>query len=113
VVLQNRSFDTSPPITQEFVSVTSRPRQTYVTGQRNSERNDGYWNVDLKATKELRLGKGMTLSLSAEVFNVLDDDTYQIYNTAPSVSRGIQVNGVNEAYRRFGREWQLGARMAF
>ena len=41
-----------------------------------------------------------------EVFNLLDDGTYQIYN--PFVERGIQVNGRNEAQRRFGRRFQAG-----
>ena len=27
--------------------------------------------------------------------------------------RGQQLNGVNEAQRRFGRRWQLGARLSF
>ena len=61
----------------------------------------------------MRLGKGMNLALSAEIFNLLDDDTYQIYNFFPGLSRGVQINGVNEAGRRFGRSWQLGAKLAF
>ena len=88
-----------------------RPRQTYNTGQRNDQRNASYWNVDLKATKELRLGRSMNLQLSAEIFNLLDDGTYQVYN--PFLERGIQINGVNEARQRFGRSWQLGMRLSF
>ena len=53
----------------------------------------------------------MNLQLSAEVFNVLNDGTYIVYNTA--LERGVQVNGANEALRRFGRRWQLGLRFAF
>ncbi len=78
---------------------------------RNDQRNDAFWNVDLKATKELRLGKSMNLQLSAEVFNLFDDGTYTIYN--PFLERGIQVNGINEARRRFGRSWQMGMRLSF
>jgi hypothetical protein len=111
LLLQQFSFDTKPPITAEFGGEGTRPRQTYVTGVRNDQRNDSYWNVDLKATKELQLGKGMNLQVTAEVFNLLDDGTYQIYN--PFVERGIQVNGRNEANRRFGRRWQVGMKLAF
>ena len=78
---------------------------------RNDQRNDAFWNVDLKATKELRLGRSMNLQLSAEIFNLFDDGTYQVYN--PFLERGIQVNGVNEARRRFGRSWQMGMRLSF
>ena len=100
---------------REFRHHQLAPAQTYVTQDgtaegavRNSERNISYWNVDLKATKELRLGKNMNLQLSIEVFNALNDGTYQIYNPSPFVSRGVQINGRNEAIRRFGRRWQLG-----
>jgi hypothetical protein len=55
----------------------------------------------------------MNLQLSIEVFNALNDGTYQVYNPSPFVSRGIQINGRNEAIRRFGRRWQLGAKLAF
>jgi hypothetical protein len=105
------SFDTKPPITTAFGGDGARPRQTYITGVRNDQRNDSFWNIDLKATKELNLAKGMNLQLTAEVFNLLDDGTYQIYN--PFVERGIQINGRNEAQRRFGRRWQVGIRIAF
>ncbi len=96
--------------------VQTRPRQRYVDqdGQnvaRNSARNDSYWNIDLKATKELTLGGKANLQISAEVFNLLDDDTYTIYNTFNEA--GQQLNGVNEAYRRFGRRWQIGMRLAY
>jgi hypothetical protein len=121
LIREDFSFDTVPPVVPPgFYELSQRPRQTYVTSSgssagavRNSERNDSFWNVDLKATKELRLGKGMNLQVSAEVFNVLDDGTYQIFNPSPFFQRGIQVNGVNEAQRRFGRRWQVGMKLAF
>jgi len=86
-------------------------RQAYTTGQRNDQRNDSYWTVDLKATKELRLGKRFNMQLSAEIYNLLDDRTYQIYN--PFQERGQQVNGVNDARYRIGRQWQMGMRLTF
>ena len=88
-----------------------RTRQPYVTGVRNDVRNDSFWNVDLRATKELRLGRSVNLQVSVEVFNLLDDSTYSVYNRF--LERGVQVNGINEATRRFGRRWQLGMRLSF
>jgi hypothetical protein len=98
------SYDTKPPVTDGFGGDGSRPRQVYPTGVRNDQRNKSYWNVDLKATKELNLPKGMNLQLSAEVFNLLEDDTYM-------VSR--QINGENFAWRRFGRRWQVGMKLSY
>ena len=111
VLLQDFSFDTNAPVTAAFGGEQSRVRQQYVTGERNDQRNSAYWNVDLKATKELALGKGLNFQVSAEVFNLLDDDTYRVFN--PFLERGVQVNGLNEAVRFFGRTWQLGMRMSF
>ena len=56
-------------------------------------------------------GSGAIDPDSIELFNALNDDTYLIYN--PFFEAGQQVNGVNEAVRRFGRRWQLGVRMTF
>jgi hypothetical protein len=111
LILQRTSDDILPPGTAIFQPPGARLRQAYPTGVRNDQRNDSYWNVDVKATKEFHFGRRLNLQLSAEVFNVLDDDTYLIYN--PFLESGQQINGTNEAQRRFGRRWQLGARAAF
>ncbi len=74
----------------------SRNRQQYPTGHRNDQRNDSYWNFDLKFTKELNLGRGLNMQLSAEIFNLLNDGTYQIYNN-PVFETGYQINGINSA----------------
>lgn len=100
------------PIIREFRKRALVPlTRSYPTGARNDQRNESEWNVNIKATKELRLGLRLNLQLSAEVFNVFDEGTYQIYN--PAFKRGAQFNGVNEARRRFGRQWQLGMKLAF
>ena len=49
------------------------------------------------------------MQLSAEVFNLLNDGTYQVWVGGA----GQQINGNNIAIRRFGRQWQLGVKMAF
>ena len=67
--------------------------------------------MDIKATKELRIGRRANLQISAEIFNLLDDRSYTVYN--PALGLGRQINGVNEAFRRQGRSWQVGFRTAF
>jgi hypothetical protein len=111
ILAQDTSDDILPPSTSFFAAPGARLRQSYPTGERNDQRNRSYWNIDAKVTKELRLERDMHLQLSAEVFNVLDDDTYLIYN--PFFEAGQQLNGENEAIRRFGRRWQLGAKLSF
>jgi hypothetical protein len=112
VLHQRFSRDNRPPPARSlYADSDARPRQIYVDGLRNTGRNEGYWNVDVRATKELTLGRNLDLQVSAEVYNLLDDGTYQVWN--PTSEDGQQVNGVNEAYYRFGRRFQLGLKLAF
>jgi hypothetical protein len=110
-LVEELAFDTLPPSTQNFGVRGGRVRQTYPSGVRNDQRNPAYWNINLRATKEIALSRGTMLQLSAEVFNLLDDESYLIYNR--DFERGQQLDGTNEAFRRFGRQWQLGMRLAF
>ena len=111
LIWRRPSFDTLIPETRTFGITGSRSRISYPTGGRNDQRNESYWNLDLKATKEFTVGQGVNMQLSAEVYNVLDNGTYQVYN--PDLERGVQINGSNEARRLFGRQWQLGFKLAF
>jgi outer membrane receptor protein involved in Fe transport len=111
LVEERVSPDILPPTTELFAAPGARQRQIYVTGQRNDQRNPSYWNVDLNAAYQMRLARGIDLQVSAEVFNVLDDGTLMVYNL--DRERGIQLNGENEAIQRFGRQWQLGLKLAF
>ena len=111
VLEQSFSDDSLPPSTSIFIPPGARLRESYPTDTRNGERNRSFWNVDLQATKEIRLGRRLNMRISAEVFNVFNDGTYQIYN--PFLQAGRQINGVNEAQRRFGRRWQVGMRLSF
>jgi hypothetical protein len=104
-------FDAKPRTTHFYGGVGARTREDYYTGVRNDQRNDSYWNVDLRVAKEFDLGRGVHLQASAEVYNALNDGTYQVYN--PFYEAGQQVNGTNESTRRFGRRWQLGMKVAF
>ena len=111
ILNQSVSDDSLPPSTSIFNPPGARLRQAYPTDARNDERNRSFWNVDLQATKEIRIGRRLNLRILAEVFNVLNDGTYQIYN--PFFEAGQQINGVNEAQRRFGRRWQVGMKLSF
>jgi hypothetical protein len=106
------SFDAIAPEFQGLGDqAAGRTRTTYLQSQRNTERNISYWDFNVKLTKEFRLGRGVNGQASVEVFNLLNDGTYQVYN--PFTQSGQQINGNNDAIRRFGREWQLGMRLAF
>ncbi len=105
-ILQRQlSYDAIPPVFQGLgADGAARSRTTYVTGERNSERNVPWWDFNVKVTKEFRLGRGRNGQVSVEVFNLFNDGTYQVYR---------QVNGMNDATNRFGRQWQLGLSLAF
>ncbi len=105
------AFDALPPATSAIGLIGVRSRDTYPTGVRNDQRNVSSWNVDLRISKELTLRRGSHLQLGAEVYNVFNEGTYQVYN--PDFDRGVQVNGVNESRNVFGRRWQLGIKLAF
>jgi hypothetical protein len=81
-----------------------RYRYRYPTGQRNDQRNPDYWTFDMRAVKEFSLPKGVNLQLTAEVFNMLNDNTLRVDE---------RVNGENTGTRRFGRRYQLGLRVSF
>ncbi|MCP3981089.1 MAG: TonB-dependent receptor [bacterium] len=83
--------------------VELRRRIRYPTRQRNDQRNPSFWNLDLRLAREFAL-RGASLQLTVEMFNVFNDDTLVL-------SRSI--NGSNEGIRRFGRQFQVGMRVAF
>jgi outer membrane receptor protein involved in Fe transport len=112
ILFQRVSSTTTLPPYNFGKSYTSQ-RTAYPTGQRNDQRNTSAWNFDAKFVKELNLGKGMNLQLTAEIFNLFGENTYTVYNASPFVKSGQQINGSNVAFRRFGRQYQLGMRLAF
>jgi hypothetical protein len=109
IVNADTSVVLTPPLYGSFDRQYDQPRISYPTHQRNDQRNRAYWNVDAKIVKEMSLPKGMNLQLTGEIFNLLNMDTYAVYNG----QAGFQVNGTNQAGRRFGRQYQIGARLAF
>ena len=111
-LLFRRSSDSnSIPIYGAYAQSFTSQRILYVTHQRNDQRNVSAWNFDAKLVKEINLPKGMNLQLDAEIFNLLNQDTYVVYNNFSK--SGQQINGTNDATRRFGRQYQIGMRLAF
>jgi hypothetical protein len=111
VLRQGPSFDAVPPDYGNLAGNRANARLTYPTGVRNDQRNQSYWDFNVRASKEMRLSRGLNLQVSAEVFNLFNEDTYYVYNTIADA--GFQINGINDGFRNFGRRWQLGAKLAF
>jgi hypothetical protein len=111
ILTQDFSYSTSPPQYELLGGSDSPVRTFYPTGQRNDHRNRSFWNFDVKASKEMNLPKGLNLQLSVLVKNLLNDGTYLIYT--PGANFGQQINGTNDATQRFGRQFELGMRLAF
>ena len=82
------------------------PRTIFIhpTGKRNDQRNESFWTIDGRISKELFLRGGTNLQLTAEVFNMLNDDRLLLDDT---------VGSTISATRRFGRRYQVGLRLAF
>ena len=98
------SIDTVPPTYVGLGSPESRVRLRYVTGQRNDQRNESWWNFDVHLAKEFNMQGGLNLQVTADIFNLLNEDHLTVVN---------QNNGFNAYFREFGRQWQLGLRLAF
>ena len=79
-------------------------------GKRNSNRNDSYFNLDLRAEKDFVL-KGVTLAIFFDAFNVLNDHSVY-YTTAGQLVDGQGTISKIER-KRFGRRFQLGFRVNF
>jgi len=111
ILRQQLTYDAIAPELANFGGLDPRTRFVYPTGVRNDQRNTSYWNLDVKATREFVLGASMNLQLSLEIFDLLNEGTYIVYNQFQET--GFQLNGENDAYRRFGRRFQLGFRLSF
>jgi len=111
IVVRNVSNSASLPAYSNFGAQFSSARTRYPTLQRNDQRNGSAWNFDVNLVKEMSLPKGMNLQLQAKIFNVLGENTYVVYNS--NTKLGEQVNGTDDATRRFGRQYEVGMRLAF
>jgi hypothetical protein len=102
-VYQSDVLSTSVP-PGAFGTYEDRLLLRYATGRRNDQRNDDYWTVDLRVSKDFQVGKGTGIQISADIFNLLNDDALRYYDI---------TDGVADSVRRFGRRWQLGLQIAF
>lgn len=111
IIVSRPSYDAAPPYFGNLAAPEPKVRYVYPTGQRNDQRNPGTWNVDVRLEKNWVLGRGVRILASLEVFNLLNDGAYIIFN--PTLGYGQNLDGANEATRRFGRQFQLGFRLSF
>jgi hypothetical protein len=111
IVTIGSATDRVPPEFRSAFTGASRTRTEYPTGRRNDQRNRPTLSLNVKFDKEYNLKSGQNLQLSAEVFNLLNDRYYQIYN--PQLGYGRQTNYTNDAWLTPGRQYQLGARLSF
>ncbi len=87
-------------------------RTFYPTAQRNDQRNDGFWGVDVKIVKRFIVGKA-SASASIAVNNLLNDDDLTLSAFRTASVNGIQLQEGPQGLRRFGRIWELGMTLAF
>ncbi|MCP3979822.1 MAG: TonB-dependent receptor [bacterium] len=76
----------------------------YPTEQRNDQRNSSFWTFNVRLAKEFALRGGQNLQITGEIFNLLNDDTLRQLD---------RIDGVANGTRRFGRQYQIGLRLAF
>ncbi len=111
ILNQQGALDAIPPDLGNLGVPATRARTSFPTGVRNSGRNRAWWNVDLKFTKEMNVGNGMNLQTSLEIYNMLDERVYMIFNPGSEIGR--QVNGRNEAIITNGRRFLLSGKLTF
>jgi hypothetical protein len=101
--LQNRTL-------YGYVETTGNDRK-FVRLNRNSERNDSIYNIDLQVQKAFVLGK-LNSRLFLTVQNLLNSDDLTIYSYTPTNSN---KNGSLEldSERRFGRRFEIGFHIDF
>jgi len=77
---------------------------SYPTEARNDQRNESHWNFDARIAGNIKVSRKVEMELTAEMFNLLNDDTLIQTDT---------IDGNFAGTRRFGRQYQLGLRLAF
>jgi hypothetical protein len=97
-------LDAIPPVFTGLATPEARTRLQYETGQRNTERNESWWTFDIHLAKEWNMRGGVNLQVTADVFNLLNDNHLTVLSN---------INGNTIQFRDFGRRFQLGFRVAF
>lgn len=81
----------------------NQSRRLFPTGQRNDQRNEGYWLFNVNAKKDFTVGK-MNIETAVEIFNLLNNK-YVIVDQVR--------NGGTSARVYIGRQYQVGAKISF
>ena len=97
-------LDSIPPVYEGLASPEARNRLRYEAGRRNTERNESWWNVDLHFAKEWNMRGGVNFQATFDIFNLLNEDHLQVFNN---------INGNIGGIREFGRQFEIGFRVAF
>jgi outer membrane receptor protein involved in Fe transport len=111
IIDYDSTMDSVPPHFLGNFASGGQIRIRYPTHRRNDRRNLPTLALDVKIEKEWKAGRSAQIGTSLEIYNLLSDRKYTIYNSATGF--GQQVNGQNDAYRTPGRQYQLGLRVAF
>jgi hypothetical protein len=79
-----------------------------------NEWKNWYRNVDLRLGKSLFTAQGMTVRLTAEVFNVFNSDNIAAYGGRQKTAAGVAITNFGQPTGAFGaRRGQVGARLEF
>ena len=81
-------------------------RTSFPTQQRNDQRNEPRWLINLHYRKNFVFGR-VNSSVGVEVENLLNSDDLRIFSVDQATFLGVN------ATRRFGRRWQLSAEFHF
>jgi outer membrane receptor protein involved in Fe transport len=87
-------------------------RTFYPTNQRNDQRNNGFWGVNLKTVKRFLIGKVQAAG-ELSVNNLLNNDDVTLSAYRPTSISGIQLVQGPQGLRRFGRFWEIALTMNF
>jgi outer membrane receptor protein involved in Fe transport len=84
-------------------------RQIFPTEQRNDQRNEGRWLIDVNLRKAFTLGRAQA-GAELTVTNLLNSDDLEIGNINDAAAALQLISGTE---RRFGRRFQLGFSLNF
>jgi hypothetical protein len=81
---------------------------------RNSQRRSSNTTIDMKLSRDFRLYKSLMLSVSAEVFNLLNrHDTYLYWKVGATSTDAAPVTYSSKEVVGLPRQVQVGARLSF
>ena len=97
------SSDDLPAVFGAKTVAYNQTRTIYPSHQRNDHRNESFYTIDMALKRDFQLGKAAVTG-EVEVLNLLNDDRLRISQ--------IQ-NSYESAERRFGRRFQMSAKVNF